>query len=69
MLDDLELNRGRLKENLYRLISLNDGIHDLMPDKEYEEDINTCEEYIDKTKRAIQKASRRIDNSLFPQHD
>ena len=35
-----------------------------MLDKEYEEDVHTCEEYIDKTKRAIQKASRRIDSSL-----
>jgi hypothetical protein len=49
---------------LDRLISLNDAIHDLLPDKEYEKDIKTCEEYIDKTKRAIQKAGRRIENSL-----
>jgi len=49
---------------LDRLIALDDAIHDLLPGKEYEEDINTCEEYIDKTKRATQKASRRIDNSL-----
>jgi hypothetical protein len=64
LLDNLEHYRGRLKETLDRLISLDDAIHDLLPDKEYEEDINTSEEYIDKTKRAIQKASRRIDNSL-----
>ena len=43
---------------------MDDAIHDLLSDKEYEEDTETCEEYIDKTKRAIQKASRRIDNSL-----
>jgi len=67
-LDDLEHYRGRLKETLDRLISLDDAICDLLPDKEYEENIYTCEEYIDKTKRAIQKASRRIDNSLFPLH-
>jgi len=60
----LEHYRGRLKETLDRLISLDDAICDLLPDKEYEEDIYTCEEYIDKMKRAIQKASRRIDNSL-----
>ena len=63
-LDDLEHYRRRIKETLDRLISLDDAIHDFLPDKKYEEDINTCEEYIDKTKRAIQKASRRIDNSL-----
>jgi len=48
-LDDLEHYRRRLKETLGRLISLDDAIHDLLPDKEYEEDINTCDEYIDKT--------------------
>ena len=60
-LDDLEHFPGRLHETL---ISLDDAIHDLLPDKEYEEDAETCEEYIYKTKRAIQKASRPIDNSL-----
>jgi uncharacterized protein YnzC (UPF0291/DUF896 family) len=63
-LDYIEHYRGRLQETLDRIISLDVAIHDLLPDKEYEEDINTCEEYIDKTKRAIQKATRRIDNSL-----
>ena len=63
-LDDLEHYQGCLKETLDRLVSLDDAIQDLLPDKEREEDINTCEEYIDKTKRALQKASRRIDNSL-----
>jgi hypothetical protein len=63
-LDDLEHYCGRLKETLDRLIALDDSIHDLLPDQEYEDDIHTCEEYIDKTKRAIQRASRRIDDSL-----
>ena len=63
-LDDLEYYRGRLQETLDRLISLDDAIHDLLPDKEYDEDADTCEEYIDRTKRAIQRASRCIDNSL-----
>jgi hypothetical protein len=61
---DLEHYRGRLQESLDRLISLDDAIHDLLPDKGYEEDIVACEEYIDKTKRGIQRASKRIDNSL-----
>jgi len=55
-LDDLEHYRGRLKDTLDRLISLDDAFHELLPDKEYEEDINTCEEYIHKTKRQ----SRRL---------
>lgn len=61
---DFDHYRGHLQETLDRLIALDDAIHDLLPDKEYEEDITTSEEYIDKTKRAIQKAIRRIDNDL-----
>jgi hypothetical protein len=63
-LDDLEHYRGRLQETLGRLTALDDAMHDLLTDKDYDENIHTCEEYIDKTKRAIQKAGRRIDNSL-----
>jgi len=63
-LDDLEHYHGRLKETLDRLISLDDSIHELLPDKESEEDVHTCDEYINKTKRASQRASRRIDSSL-----
>jgi hypothetical protein len=63
-LDDLQPYRGRLQETLDRLLSLDDAIHDLRPDKEYEEDIDICEEYIDKVKRAIQRASRRINGRL-----
>jgi len=63
-LDDFEHYRGRLQETLDRLISLDDAIHDLLSDDEYEEDIKACEEYIDKTKWAIQKASRCMANDL-----
>ena len=49
---------------LDRLISLHDAIHDLLSYNEYEEDIKACEEYIDKTKRANQKASRSMDSDL-----
>ena len=34
LLDDLEYYRGRLKETLDRLISLDDSIHYLLPDKD-----------------------------------
>ena len=44
-LDDFEHYRGRLQENLDRLISLDDAIHELLTDDEYEEDIKACEEY------------------------
>jgi hypothetical protein len=53
-----------LQETLDKLLSLDDAIHDLLTDKEYEENTDICEECIDKAKRAIQRASRRIDNSL-----
>jgi hypothetical protein len=43
---------------------MDDAIHNLSSDNEYEEDTKTCEEYIENTKRAIQKAGRRIDNDL-----
>jgi hypothetical protein len=56
--------RGRLQENLDSLISLEDVIHDLLSDNEHEEDIKACEEYIDRRKRAIQRACRRLDNEL-----
>jgi hypothetical protein len=62
-LDDLEHYRG-LQEKLDKLLSLNDAIHDLLPDKEYEKDTDICEEYIDRVKRAIQRASKHIDGSL-----
>jgi len=63
-LDDFEQYRGGMQETLDRLISLDVAIHDLLSDDEYEEDKKACEEYIDKTKRAIEKASRRMDNDL-----
>jgi len=63
--DDIKHYRGRLQETLDRLISLDNANRDLLPIKEYEEDIKTCEEYTNKTKQAIQKADRRIDNSLY----
>jgi hypothetical protein len=40
-LEDLEYKRGSLKVTLDRLISLDESVHDLLPDKEYEVDIHT----------------------------
>jgi hypothetical protein len=45
-LDDYEHYRGRLQETLDKLLSLDDAIHDLLSDDEYQEDIRVCEEYI-----------------------
>jgi len=63
-LDDFEKIRGRLEETLGRLLSLDDAIRDLLSENECEENIKACEEYIDRTKRALWKAIRRLDNDL-----
>ena len=63
-LDKFEHYRGRLQKTLDRLTSLFAAIHDLLSDNEYKKDMKVCEEYIDNTKRAIQKASRSMDNDL-----
>jgi hypothetical protein len=63
-LDDLEHCRGRLRETLNKVLSLDDAIHDILSDKEYAEDTKVCEDYIDKAKRAILKASRWTDGAL-----
>jgi hypothetical protein len=43
-------------------VSLDDAIHDFLSDAEYDEDVETCEEYIDKAKRVILRASRELEN-------
>ena len=63
-LDDLEHYIGRLQENLDKLLSLDDAIHDILSDEEYAEDTKVCEDYIDKAKRAILKARKWADNAL-----
>ncbi|KAJ4437631.1 hypothetical protein ANN_17776 [Periplaneta americana] len=63
-LDDLEYFRDRLQETLSKLGTLDDAIHDLLLDSEYDDDVEKCEEYLDSAKRAIQKASRRIGDRL-----
>jgi hypothetical protein len=45
--DDLEHYRWCLKDTLDGLILLDDAIHELLYHKEYEEDTNNCEKYID----------------------
>ena len=50
-LDDFEHYRGRFQETIDGLISLDDDIHDLLSDDEYEEDIKACEEHIYRTKQ------------------
>jgi hypothetical protein len=56
--------RGRLRETLDELIRLDNAIQDLLEDSEYTADVETCEGYIDSTKRTLLKATWEIENRL-----
>jgi len=43
------------------MLKLDDTIHNLLTDKEYDADVTPCEEYIDAAKRAIQKAGHGLE--------
>jgi hypothetical protein len=45
-LEDYEYYEDRLHETLGRLTSLDDEIHELLDDSEYDKDLQKCEEYI-----------------------
>ncbi|KAJ4430559.1 hypothetical protein ANN_19147, partial [Periplaneta americana] len=60
----LLLENDRLQETLSKLGTLDDTIHDLLLDSEYDDDVEKCEEYLDSAKCMIQKASRRIGDRL-----
>jgi transcription elongation GreA/GreB family factor len=59
-LEDYEYYKDRLHETLGRLTSLDDEIHELLDDSEYDADLQTCEEYIESAKRAILRTSHKI---------
>ena len=59
--DDFEQYKGRLEEALEHMLKLDDTIHDLLTDEEYDADVTTCEEYIDTAKRAIQRAGHGLE--------
>ena len=61
---DYEYNRTRLQDELDRLTTLADAIHDFLSDTEYVADVEMCEEYIDVATRAILKGSRIIGEKL-----
>jgi hypothetical protein len=63
-LDDVEHYRDRLQETLDRLTTLDDSIQNLIEDEEYAMDVDTCEEYIERSKRAVQKVSRAIETKI-----
>jgi hypothetical protein len=61
-LEDYEYYRDRLRETLDQLLSLDNGIQDLLDDSEYTTDVEISEEYIDSAQRALLKAKREIEN-------
>lgn len=63
-MDDFEHYIERLQDTLENLTSLDDVIHDLLSDDEYDADVSICEEYIDKIKHAIHKATKAINCKL-----
>ena len=63
-LDDYQHYQGRLQDNLDKLLTLDDAIHDLLSDPEFDSDSATCEEYIDSAKRALLLAARGTENRL-----
>jgi hypothetical protein len=60
--EDCEYYKDRIAETLERLVKLDDDVHDVFSDSEYDGDVTTSEEYIEAAKRAIQRASRGIEN-------
>jgi len=54
----------RHHEILGRLISLDDEIHELLDDSEYEADLQKCEENIQSDKRAILLTSHKMECHL-----
>jgi hypothetical protein len=59
-LEDYEYYKDMLHETLSRLTSLDDEIHELLDDSEYDADLQRCEEYVESSKRAILRTSRQI---------
>ena len=43
------------------MLKLENTIHDLLTDEEYDADVTTCEKYIDTAKRAIQRAGHGLE--------
>jgi hypothetical protein len=62
--EDIECYKNRLHETLGRLTSLDDEIHELLDDNEYDADLQKFEEYIESTKRDIIRTSRQMGNQL-----
>jgi hypothetical protein len=59
--DDYEHYKGRLEKTLGHMLKLDDTIHDLLTDEEYDMDVTICEEYIVTAKCPIQKANHGLE--------
>jgi hypothetical protein len=63
-MEDYEYYQDRLREALRRMTGLDEEIHELMDDCEYNADVHKCEEYIESAKRAILRISRQMETLL-----
>ena len=63
-LEDCEYYNERTRETPGRLTSLDDEVHELLDDSEYDADLQICEKYIHSAKRIILRTSRHMERHL-----
>jgi hypothetical protein len=63
--EDCEYYGYHLYNALIRLRSLDDAIQDFLSNAQYYKDVEICEEYTDKAKRAILRASGELENRFL----
>lgn len=52
-LSEFKHYKARLEETLSIVIQLDDEIHDLLSEEDYNNDVIACEDYIDKAKKTL----------------
>jgi hypothetical protein len=62
--EDYEYYKDSLHKTLGRLMSLDDEIHKLLDDSEYDVDLQRCEEYIESAKCPILRTLRQMERHL-----
>ncbi|GBN52697.1 hypothetical protein AVEN_180099-1, partial [Araneus ventricosus] len=67
--EEIDFTISRLSETFKELKILDDKIHALLPDDEFELDIIECADYEDKTKLTIFKAREALENFKVPNID
>ena len=63
-LEDWEYYNDRLRYTLGRLTSLDDEVHKLLDDSEYDADLHKCEEYMESAKCAVLRTLRHRGRHL-----